>query len=150
MDFQTYLNNVILAAREKTLANSDQLTLGELILKLEPIVEKYKDKDEQSIPTVVYDFGYMRPSCFDSWRGAYKELALDYNEDSDAMKVTDFLEMCRQTIGKTFTGYKGGEFTMNKHTPIWIANHGDAGSTALIEVVDNTYSVILITGYREY
>ncbi len=46
MDLQTYIDNTIQSARNKTLANSDQLTLGELILKLEPIVEKQKFRIE--------------------------------------------------------------------------------------------------------
>lgn len=37
MDLQTYIQNAVKASRANTLANSDQLTLGELILKLEPI-----------------------------------------------------------------------------------------------------------------
>lgn len=78
------------------------------------------------------------------------ELALDYTEAADRMKVTDFLELCKNTIGATFHGYKGGQFTMSENTPIWVANYGNSGSTALIEVVDNNYQVILITGYREY
>jgi hypothetical protein len=70
MDLQTYLNNALAASRQATLANSDQLTLGELILKLEPIVEK-QGEDEA---TVRYDFEYLFPNDIDSWRGSYSNL----------------------------------------------------------------------------
>jgi len=146
MDLQTYLNNAVAASRQATLAESDQLTLGELILKLEPIVEK-QGEDEA---TVRYDFEYLFPNNVDSWRGRYSELALNFTTEGQEMKVSDFLIMLKDCIGKEFTGYKGGEFTMNKHTPIWVANSGNSGNTAVIDVVDNDYCIILITGYREF
>lgn len=146
MDLQTYLNNAVAASRQATLAKSDQLTLGELILKLEPIVEK-QGEDEA---TVRYDFEYLFPNNIDSWRGSYSELALNFTTEGQEMKVSDFLNMLKECIGKEFTGYKGGEFTMNKHTPIWVANYGNSGNTAVIDVIDNGYCIILITGYREF
>lgn len=157
MDLQTYLNNAMKASRQESLANSDQLTLGELILKLEPIVAKQADriKEGHDEPTVRYDFEYLFPTYFDSWRGIYAELALNFIDtkrgeiDTKELTVSEFLQLCKNTLGMTFTGYKGGDFTMNKHTPIWVANYGNAGNTALIDVIDANYLIILITGYRE-
>jgi len=102
MDLQTYLNNAVAVSRQATLANSDQLTLGELILKLEPIVEK-QGEDEA---TVRYDFEYLFPNDIDSWRGSYSELALNFTTEGQEMKVSDFLKMLKDCIGKEFTGYK--------------------------------------------
>ena len=151
MDLQTYINNTISASRKESLAKSDQLTLGELILKMEPIVEKQTKRDADSEAMVVYDFGYLYPTAIDSWRGSYEELALDYTEDGNGkMTASEFLKLLKETVGATFEGYKGGEFTMNKHTPVWVANYGHSGSTAVIEVVDNEYEIILITGYRKF
>jgi len=138
MESQTYLNNTVSA--------SDQLTLGELILKLDPIVEK-QDEGEA---TVRYDFEYLFPNDIDSWRGSYSELALNFTTEGQVMKVSEFLKMLKDCIGRKFIGYKGGEFTMNKNTPIWVANYGNSGNTAVIDVLDNEYCVILITGYREF
>lgn len=148
MNLQDYLKNAVTASRQKTLANSDQLTLGELILKLEPILEKQSEKDNEA--TVFYDFEYLFPTDIDSWRGSYNELALNFTSEGEQMNISDFLKMLKETIGKEFTGYKGGEFIMNKHTPIWVANYGNSGNTAVIDVVDDSYQVILITGYREF
>ena len=119
MDLQTYIQNAVKASRANTLANSDQLTLGELILKLEPIVKNQKDGEEA---TVRYDFEYLFPTSIDSWRGSYNELALNFETQGEEMKVSEFLNMLKECIGKTFTGYKGGDFTMHKGTPIWVAN----------------------------
>jgi len=147
MDLQTYIQNAVKASRANTLANSDQLTLGELILKLEPIVKNQKDGEEA---TVRYDFEYLFPTSIDSWRGSYDELALNFETQGEEMKVSEFLNMLKECIGKTFTGYKGGDFTMHKGTPIWVANHSHSGNTAVIDVIDNGYIVLLITGYREF
>ena len=147
MDLQTYIQNAVKASRANTLANSDQLTLGELILKLEPIVKNQKDGEEA---TVRYDFEYLFPTSINSWRGSYDELALNFETQGGEMKVSEFLNMLKECIGKTFTGYKGGDFTMHKGTPIWVANYSHSGNTAVIDVVDNGYVVLLITGYREF
>ena len=147
MDLQTFIQNAVKASRANTLANSDQLTLSELILKLEPIVKNQKDGEEA---TVRYDFEYLFPTSIDSWRGSYNELALNFETQGEEMKVSEFLNMLKECIGKTFTGYKGGDFTMHKGTPIWVANYSHSGNTAVIDVVDNGYVVLLITGYREF
>jgi len=148
MDIQEYLSNAVNAGRAKTLASSAQLTLGEMILKLEPIVAKQKDRKEEA--TVRYDFEYLFPTTIDSWRGSYAELALNF-VGSDApekeLTVTQFYNLLKEAIGKEFTGYKGGEFIMHKHTPVWVANYGNSGNTGVVEIVDNGYIVIIMTAY---
>lgn len=155
MNLQDYLTNAVAAGRKARLDQSDQMTLGELIAKLEPIaarqaeiVKKYDGEAE-----VQFDFEYLFPTRFSSWRGIYAELALEFAMNRDdkqkPMTVSEFLDLCKRTIGETFEGWKGGDYKMGKTTPIWVANPGNSGNTALIEVVDNEYTVILITGYRE-
>jgi hypothetical protein len=121
-----------------------QLTLGMLISKITAC-----EKNE----TVAFDFGYMCPTRLDSWRGAYDELALNYvsytNEDVE-IKRDDFLVLLKSAIGKTFHGYKGGEFVMNEDTPIWVANDGEACDTAVVGVLDLGWKIIIQTSYMEY
>ena len=154
MDIQKFVEDSIKAQRVDMLAKSDQLTLGEMILKLEPIVEKYKDEPDDKQPTVNYDFEYLFPTDIDSWRGSYAELALNFvgyvYSDKRPMKVADFLKMLKEAVGKEFIGYKGGEFIMSKHTPVWVANYGNSGNTAVIDIVDGGYFVLIVTAYREY
>ena len=150
LDLQTYLDNAVAAQRKENLANSDQLTLGELILKLEAIAAKgYRSSYDGSEPTVFFDFEYLVPTDIDSWRGSYNELALSY-DSVGAPNLSDFIKMLREAVGKTYQGYKGGDYTMSKYTPIWVANYGNAGNTAVVEVVDNDCQVILVTGYRQF
>ena len=155
MDLQTYLDNAVQVTRLAKVGQSDQLTLGELIVKLESLIDKRKyltDNDDEKEPEIVFDFEYLFPTKFDSWRGFYRELALNFTSPASKqqpMKLSEFLALCQSTVGKIFEGYKGGDFTMGKHTPIWVANYGNSGHTALVEVVDADYEIVLITGYRE-
>lgn len=63
------------------------------------------------------------PSYFCSWRGSYCELSLDY--DKKPMLVKTLLKNAKKANGKTFIGYKGGEFLMDLFVPIHIAAYGD-------------------------
>lgn len=152
MSIQTYLNNVTKAKRKESLANSDQLTLGELILKIEQIIKKHKESPEKhkEEATVRFDFEYLFPTEIDSWRGSYDELALNFISDGEELTVSAFLRILKEAIGKSFTGYKGGEYIMNEYTPVWAANYGNSGNTAVINVMDRGYLVVLVTGYREF
>jgi hypothetical protein len=151
MDFQTMVSNAVAAERQKEFNKSNQLSLGEMLLKLEPIIKKQKeiiDKYKHEA-TVSYDFEYLFPKTIDSWRGAYEELALDINLEGEPLKVTEFYNLLKSCIGKKFTGYKGGEFIMSKNTPVWVANYGNSGHTCVIDIVDNEYEVLIKTGRRE-
>lgn len=152
MDLQTYLDNAVKAGRAESMKTSDQLTLGEIILKIEPYVPKEKEKKEkgEDEAIVVYDFGYFKPKTINSWRGSYAELALDHSEGEEALTVLEFYDLLKETVGKTFTGYKGGDFLMGKNTPVWVANYSESGSTAVLEIVYDDYDLIIMTGYRNY
>ncbi len=147
MDLSAYLQNAVAAGRRETFEKSDQLTLGEIISKCEAIqAASVREKE----PSVQFDFEYIVPSGIDSWRGSYNELCIHFSVDGTAPKLSDFIKMLKDAVGKEFTGYKGGEFTMTRHTPVWVANYGNSGNTAVIDVVDGGYFVMLVTGYREF
>lgn len=154
MNLQTFLDGAVKSARQARLKNSDQITLGELIEKIEPIVKNQKRIVEKysSEAYVCFDFPSVVPTGIGSWRGSYDELSLDFDmqKDAETMPVTKFFNLLKGAMGNSFTGYKGGEYTMDKNTPIWVDNYGHANNTAVIDVVDNEYSVILITGLREF
>jgi hypothetical protein len=141
MDLQTVLNNAVAAARAKRLKTSPQLTLGELILKLEAVEDKTSE--------VRIDFGYFRPVGLSSWRGSYSELAIEYSDGPDRT-VQWFIDELKAAIGKTYEGYKGGDFTMGKNTPIWVDNYGDTSNTGVVDVLDKRYIVVIETRYCEY
>lgn len=142
--------------RNITFANSRQLTLGEIIEKLEKcgLTQGENDKPKQ----VSYDFGTAIPTTLNSWRGSYSELALGYklsgydNNEEHFAKTTaeSLMSELKSAIGKYFYGWKGGEFVMNENTPVWVANPGDSGDTGIIDVIDGGWRIIIITAYCEF
>lgn len=143
-ELQEIINRQMRAARAAEMAASDQLTLGQIIDKCEEIRPLNGDDE----PRVVFDFEYAFPTGFDSWRGIYAELALCFQFHGDEMRLSDFIAEAKAAVGKTFCGYKGGDYTMTRETPVWVANYGNSGSTAVIGVYDDGWQVVLMTGYR--
>ena len=88
-----------------------QMTLGRFITELEGLP---KDKQIENI---------CEPH---SYRGYYSDLSL---EKHDGTRTVGSLleELKTNCLGETFTGYKGGDFYMDEHTPIWIAEYGSTG-----------------------
>lgn len=151
MDLSNLIKNEITANRVESLKSSPQLTLGELLHTLKAIPDEDNDK------CVTFDFGTAVPTEFDSWRGVYAEIALGYEltgydatgDVTPDPKLSEFIKKVETAIGSTYTGWKGGDFTMSKHTPVWVANNGNAGNTGIVGVKDNGYSVTLQTWYCE-
>lgn len=64
-----------------------------------------------------------------SWRGDYDCLALGYclyGDSNDSITVGKLKSLLQNSIGKTFMGYKGGEFVMEKDTLVYLDNYGFA------------------------
>jgi len=141
MDLQTMLTNAVQAGRQEELKNSPQLLLGEMILKLKAIKNK-------ELPLFV-DIMDKRPKGIDSWRGSYCELSIqtedfgnyqgkiekDYGDfqtheqisiGKENPTVAEWIEVLKEAQGKTFTGYKGGDFLMSKNTPVWLAEYSNS------------------------
>ena len=86
------------------------LTLGGLIAALEG----------QSADRQVQGLGELL-----SYRGYYEDLA--FAPTTETRTVGDLLTECRAAMGRTFQGYKGGDFVMGEATPLWVAGYGDCG-----------------------
>jgi hypothetical protein len=96
---------------------------------------------------VVMDCGTV-PTRLMSWRGKYADLTLDHRGGSSGPSVAVLLDDAQQAIGKTFEGYKGGEYEMRSDTPVWADPYGDyycRGITGFVlsggKVVVKTYVV---------
>ena len=146
MDIQTMLDNAVQAGRANTMKTSKQLTLGELILKLEAIPKTWKDHEgKDNEKTVRFNFEYLHPTALSSWRGSYREIAIEFSEKGYAPKLSEFISWLKEAIGKTYEGYKGGDFVMGKNTPVWVANYGHSGDTGIVDVRFDEYDVVLLT-----
>lgn len=85
-------------------------TLGELIAWL-----------EQQDPETTVRHGFGTPH---SDRGHYCDLAFCPEETAS---IGQMLENARSALGATFTGWKGGEYTMGEYTDVLIGEYGDCG-----------------------
>jgi hypothetical protein len=96
---------------------------------------------------VYYTVGDLAPCGLDSYRGYYEELALGYGNKN--ITVGELIELLKSAIGKTFTGWKGGEFKMNEMTSIYCANAGSSGGSYISGVTEYEYQVILSTDVED-
>lgn len=98
------------------------------------------DTLEQFDPTVKVRFSDGSiPGVFMSWRGSYDQLTLAPADESDKLPtVGKLLAAAREADGRTFTGYKGGDFLMDRETPVWADDYSrsDHNIIAGVSVVD--------------
>ena len=104
------------------------MTLGDLIDWLE--------KQDQEL--IVKD-GFGSPH---SDRGSYDELA--FAPESEA-KISDMLKHARSADGRTFTGWKGGEYRMSRLTPVYIGEYGSCGE----EITQTHFKYWLLSGRKK-
>ena len=62
---------------------------------------------------------------FRSYRGYYEHLAMSPNVEY--MPVEVFCQALEDQIGKTFTGFKGGEYTVHESTELFVASYERTG-----------------------
>jgi len=119
----------------------DQLTLGDLLALL-----ACRDPDHR----VWFDFCSFQPTRLGSYRGFYEQLALGHEESTmNGPLVRGLLVQLRNAVGATFHGYKGGAYVMGPSTPLWVANPGDAGSTAIVGLADCSWATVILTRWLD-
>jgi hypothetical protein len=97
------------------------VTLGELIDYLQVLPQ-----------SALFHRGLVNPH---SYRGYYEQLAF---EPTDLMQTgMRLLEVARSAVNETYTGYKGGSFTMDHWTPVWVANSGHTGEELTQDMLDS-------------
>ena len=129
MNFQMVLNALQDALRETR--SSYHLTLGELIIFLDSVEERGRGGQ----PVIFGDDYYTYPCDVESYRGYSCDLALtDDGHIDGGATVTTLLNALNAALDREFTGYKGGEFTMDHNTPLWRARYGQAPDHAIVGV----------------
>lgn len=127
MDMLQDLINKI-AEVEQLKRERDNYNLGDLIKDLSKYPE---DANIEIRPFNLY------PVDFCSYRGYYSDLSIEYSFDgSNRLTCGELLKKAKECIGKTFVGYKGGDFTMTEHSVIWISNYGETTNAILTGVKD--------------
>ena len=127
---------------------SDLLTLDGTI-SLGGLIQLLESRPQEQ--SVCFDFADLRPTGIDSYRGYYDHLAIGYcmRDDNGYYKtVADLLDALRAANGKTFSGYKGGDFVMGLHTPVWVSNWGQNASTAILGIDEREdFRTVLLTAH---
>jgi len=62
--------------------------------------------------------------CPHSYRGYYDQLAF---EPAQNVTIASMTKHAKESLGKTFAGYKGGEYKMGEYTDVWLAEYGCTG-----------------------
>jgi hypothetical protein len=143
MGLQDEVAALIAQERGKTFAAGPQWNLGQMIDACEALVDG-RDGTE-----VVFDFCGAGPTGINSWRGSYAELAISYEIDC-GMSLGKFLTMLKGANGATFDGYKGGEYRMDRGTPVWVANWSRSGNTGVVGLRDCGYQIVIDTAYCDF
>ena len=131
-DFLDVIAKAASFSAHKASAEAGQVTLGELVARLEGA--------DQSKP-VKFDNG-KSPGHFNSYRGYYDMVAISRGKKCS---VGQFLKLAKEAIGGTFTGYKGSEFTMTKMTPVWVSEYGMSSGIGVTDIDTSGDMVILKT-----
>lgn len=97
-----------------------QLTLSGLIDQLQALPPKQP----------VVGLGRAR-----SYRGYYCDLSFEPTEATQT--AGNLLATARGCMGKSFEGYKGGDYMMGETTPLWLSPWGDASGLRLVGLNTN-------------
>ena len=115
------------------------MTLGRLI---DALAEMPQDEN------VEFDFCHLCPTTLASYRGYYERLALGFAEGGN-ITVSGLLAECRKAVGATFSGWKGGDYVMDRNTLVHVANQGDTSNTQIVRVQRGYGGVVLETAMVE-
>ncbi len=100
---------------------------------------------------ISFGFGGLIPGTFHSYRGYYEELAIDFvceTNMGEQITVATLLSRCEEANGKVFTGYKGGDFRMDKNTSVYVSEYDSCSGTMITEITDLGYGYSII--HTEY
>lgn len=106
-------------AQHQTKAAEATWTLGQLIERLEAF--------SPNLPVEFRGCGLNgeSPCDLDSWRGVYSDLALGHHRTDRPVTVGDLRAHCADADGRTFEGCKGGDYQMDRSTPVWVDNYSE-------------------------
>lgn len=128
----------------------EQLTLGEFIDQLEKLPLKYENHEGNiKSKLITFDFCNFSPVDLYSWRGSYEMTALGFDQDVNVY-ADRFLKFCKEMIGNTMTGYKGGEYTIKRNILLWISEKNRASETGITGLRSDSFCIVINTAKFEY
>ena len=131
-EFVDEMNNIWKKEREENC----QLNLQGLIEELEKLPDEAK-KGIVEVDMDGFDDIYVYATDIDSYRGYYSDLQIEYSQDiKEALTTEELIKKLKKAIGKTFYGYKGGEFEMHVGTVVWLSNYWKTSNRQVIGVIN--------------
>ncbi len=117
--------------QRKDRETTGQLTIAQIIKKCEILPD---------LSVVIYNvednnhrYHGMFPYNTNSYRGNYNELAIEVSHT--CMTLSNFLKKMKDSLHRTYSGYKGGDFYMYEDTFVWVAEYGLSSNMAVVDVV---------------
>lgn len=127
-----------IGAQVKRNAEAKMMSLGQFIDALEALPQ---DRD------VRMDFSYYGPGDFRSYRGYYDHVAL-IGTSPESQTVAELLAKSKSALGRSFGGWKGGDYVMTESTPLWWASDaGECHDTGIVGVTFESYCVVIHTAF---
>ena len=136
MDLQSYLRAATKEYRENEVDQSGQMLLGELVNAVHAI------PDADAVVTID---GVHTPKHVQSYRGYYNELAIEYEDNPSGIRAEALLDLLAGAIGSTHQGYKGGDYTMHRSTPVWVSHYSTCEGRAVVGVANVAGSWRIVT-----
>jgi hypothetical protein len=94
-----------------------------------------------------FDWGCAWPLGYDSYRGDYSQICLEYGgEHRHHQTVDGLLAITEKLIGTELTGWKGGEYAVDRDKDVYVCCAGCTSDTRVMDIVcgDSEYSSVII------
>ena len=123
-------------------SSAGNLTIGTMLDKL----NQYDNNDK-----IKFLNGEFFNGNFGSYRGYYEDLCIGYDDkDQGFNTVKDLKDTLTKALDKgVMYGYKGGEFSINEDTLVWLADYSDLGDM-VIDIIDVNGEALIITKEEEW
>jgi hypothetical protein len=118
------------------------LNLGEIKTQLEQAIAKHEDKEKAYVR---FAFGNAYPTTFDSYRGSYSELCIQFEGGSGGKYASEFLKEIENAFTEEFEGWKGCRHQMSSITDVYVACRGCTSKTRIIGILSDVYGINLLT-----
>ncbi len=124
------------------------LKLGEIRAQLKAAISLHKEGENAHIQ---FSFGSAYPTTFDSYRGNYRDLCIQYSGEysGSGKKAGDFLKEIEKAYTEEFQGWKGGTFTMDYDSEVYVACRGCTSETRIVGIRANDFDIEILTAEIE-
>lgn len=107
------------------------LDFGDIIQTLKAICSKGGDD-----AYVTFDWGCAWPTGFESYRGDYSQICMEYGgEHGHHETVKGLLAKMQDLLGTELIGWKGGDYTVDESKEVYVCCAGCTSETRVVDVL---------------